>query len=674
MESGWLDALLQWIQQHPNWAGALIFLSAFLETLAIVGLLMPGALILFGFGTLVGLDALSLQTAWLWCSAGAIAGDGVSFWLGAHYQERLRNMWLFRRYGRMITRGERYFQRHGMKSVFVGRFVGPVRPVIPMTAGMLGMSWRRYLPTNVLASLLWAPFYLLPGVLFGASIEVAASITGRLAVLIGIAVLTGWVLVTIISTIYDFWAPAGSRLLARWLKWTRRHPLGRKLTAGLVDPHAPESGSLMLLAVLLALAAWGFASLMISLPLIDGRPGWDLATARFMATMRNPWTDPLMATLMGLGSTTALLGAAAVVALWLAWRRRFLALAHWGAAAMVGLALSLILGYTLVPDAPAAKLLPGRTAALSVALLGCFAVLIARELPNRRRGWPYVASASLAALIALTHLYFQTTALSHWLAGACLGLIWAFALGLAYRRHKRRSFWAAPPAAFFYGSLLAIGLGTGALWQERTLDRVAPAPTGAPLRADRWVERGWRSLPQARVALRPSARLPLNLQYAGGLSPLAKALSEAGWTAPPVANSATVLKLLSAKLPPHQIPVLPAGVDGAAEALILTPADDRRTERPILRLWPTGRSLRGRSEKPLWVGQVVEQEVASRWALVRWWRDRNPSPQGLEQIADALGDQAEVFRPSGGPMLLELIAPESVAASASAPSGAVPDP
>ena len=652
MDSGWLDQLLQWIQLHPNWSGLLIFVVAFLETLAIIGILMPGALILFGFGTLVGLEALPLRSAWLWCSAGAVAGDGFSFWLGYHFKDRLRSLWLFRRYGYLISRGESYFRRHGMKSVFIGRFVGPVRPIIPVTAGMLGMPVRRYLPTNIFASLLWAPFYLLPGVLFGASIEVAASITGRLALLLGLAVVAGWIVVTLVRNIYDFYAPAGSKLLARWLRWSRAHPVGRRLTAGLVDPHAPESGSLMLLALLLGTVAWAFAWLMISLPLIDGRPGWDVATETFMASLRTPWTDPLMATLMGLGSTPALLGASALVALWLIWRRRFLATAHWVAAAIVGLILSLILGFTLVPAAPAATLLPGRTAALSVAVLGFFAVLVARELPNRRRGWPYVVSASIAAVIALTHLYFGTTQLSHWLAGAFLGLIWAFALGLGYRRHKRRSFWAAPPAAIFYAGLLAIGLASGWLWQDRTLDRIAPPPDGPPLSARSWLAYDWQTLPLRRTALRPTARLALNFQYAGNLATLERALQESGWIRPQVADLTSTLKLLSPDLAPSELPVLPAGVDGAAEALILMRDHLDNGERLLLRIWPTGRTLNGISGRPVWVGQVVEQRVANRYKLIRWWRDQRASERGLQLVIEALRGRAAVTQVEGGPALI----------------------
>jgi len=65
-----------------------------------------------------------------------------------------------------------------------GRFVGPVRPVIPAVAGMMQMPAGRFLAVNVASALVWAPAYLLPGIAFGASLELAAEVAGRLAVLV----------------------------------------------------------------------------------------------------------------------------------------------------------------------------------------------------------------------------------------------------------------------------------------------------------------------------------------------------------------------------------------------------------------------------------------------------------------------------------------------------------
>ena len=95
----------------------------------------------------------------------------------------------------MLKNGETFFHRHGGKSVLFGRFVGPVRPVIPVVAGMLGMGSLHFGIVNVLSAIGWALVYILPGVFFGTSLAVAGAVSTRLAVLILLILATSWVFV-----------------------------------------------------------------------------------------------------------------------------------------------------------------------------------------------------------------------------------------------------------------------------------------------------------------------------------------------------------------------------------------------------------------------------------------------------------------------------------------------
>ena len=78
MESGWTQELLGWLNAHPGWGIAIVFLVAFFESLALIGLLLPGIRILFGVGTLIGLGVLDLIPIWIAGSRGAFLGDTVS--------------------------------------------------------------------------------------------------------------------------------------------------------------------------------------------------------------------------------------------------------------------------------------------------------------------------------------------------------------------------------------------------------------------------------------------------------------------------------------------------------------------------------------------------------------------------------------------------------------------
>ncbi len=191
-----LQSILDWISGHPHLAGAAVFLIAFAESLALVGLIMPGAALLFGIGALVAAGTISLPFAWIAASLGAFCGDGLSFWLGHHYRERLVHLWPLSLYPEHLKRGERFIQRHGVASIIVGRFVGPVRPIVPAVAGTLGMPVRQYLPVNIGASILWAPAYLLPGMLAGETFAYATETLGNwflpIAVVVVVVVGVWW--------------------------------------------------------------------------------------------------------------------------------------------------------------------------------------------------------------------------------------------------------------------------------------------------------------------------------------------------------------------------------------------------------------------------------------------------------------------------------------------------
>ena len=166
-----LNQLLEWVSLHPVWSGIIVFLVAMAESLAIIGVVVPGVVMMFGFGALISTGALSFWPTFGWAVAGAIIGDGLSFFLGVYYRDRLTNLWPFSKHPKTLQQGVEFFQRYGGKSVAIGRFFGPVRAIIPLVAGMLDMPAKRFIAANVASALVWAPAYLLPGIILGASLE-----------------------------------------------------------------------------------------------------------------------------------------------------------------------------------------------------------------------------------------------------------------------------------------------------------------------------------------------------------------------------------------------------------------------------------------------------------------------------------------------------------------------
>jgi undecaprenyl-diphosphatase len=144
-----------------------VFGVALAESLAIVGVLVPGVIILLGAGALIGAGVLDFWDITAWAVAGAIVGDGLSYWLGHHFEYLTARWRWFRLHPDHLERGIRFFQDYGDISIALGRFFGPIRAIVPLVAGLMRMPPKRFFIANVLSALVWAPAYLAPGILLG---------------------------------------------------------------------------------------------------------------------------------------------------------------------------------------------------------------------------------------------------------------------------------------------------------------------------------------------------------------------------------------------------------------------------------------------------------------------------------------------------------------------------
>jgi membrane protein DedA with SNARE-associated domain len=148
---------LAFIKANPAWAALVIGLTAFGESFVFLSLLFPGTVILIASGALISdgvLDPISPVLAGI---VGAVLGDAVSFWIGQKFGPFLPKVWPFKSDPERLTRGIRFFESYGAASIFVGRFFGPLRAVVPLVAGMMHMPPGRFYLANVLSAVIWAP-------------------------------------------------------------------------------------------------------------------------------------------------------------------------------------------------------------------------------------------------------------------------------------------------------------------------------------------------------------------------------------------------------------------------------------------------------------------------------------------------------------------------------------
>lgn len=164
---GLTEALLAFIKAHQDWAVAVMLVTAFCESFAFLSLLFPGTVLLIAAGALAKSGTLPYLPIMAGAIIGAVAGDTVSYWIGVRVGGGVAKIWPFTRHRDLLPRGIRFFARHGGKSVFIGRFFGPIRAVIPLAAGIMEMPPQRFWVANIASALAWAPMLILVGDVIG---------------------------------------------------------------------------------------------------------------------------------------------------------------------------------------------------------------------------------------------------------------------------------------------------------------------------------------------------------------------------------------------------------------------------------------------------------------------------------------------------------------------------
>ena len=154
------EALLTFFSHHMVLGLLFAFGVAFLEALPIIGTVVPGSITMTIVGILIGTHTLPFFTGITACTLGAYAGDCLSFAVGYRYQSSITRVWPFSRYKKMLFYAKSFVEKHGGKSVFIGRFIGPTRSCVPLVAGMLGLRWAVFIVVAFFSSIGWSCFIL----------------------------------------------------------------------------------------------------------------------------------------------------------------------------------------------------------------------------------------------------------------------------------------------------------------------------------------------------------------------------------------------------------------------------------------------------------------------------------------------------------------------------------
>lgn len=602
----WLISALGWIQAHPAEAALILALAAAVEGLFLIGMLIPGSLLMFSAGAIAVAGEIPLTPVMLVAALGAWLGDCFSFYLGWRYRHHLPAIAARLRAPGAIARGEQFFARHGGKSIVLGRLIGPLRPLVPAIAGASAMRPSHFMAIDLIAALLWAPAYALPGVLVGATISLAAEVTTRLGLLAALIFGLIWLVWWLVTHMVRLFQNHAEPWLLQAMDWSHKHRRLQRLGPALADPAQPETPVLLIsLAVLGSLtwlsgAVWWGGLAHPAPPLVD-----DLAYDTLAALLTSS-VHPLAIHLNAIASQQVTLLVGVGMLLLFASQRQARLAAHWSAGllggGLLGLALPGSAGQLIGPDTLLSP--PTLTAASLSVWFSLAGLLTTRRGPGVRISL-YLAVGFICGLMLLARLMLGQISFSQSLLSVLMCLSWASLLTLGYRRHLRGS---RPPPLSPTLALASLLLVVGVI--------LVRPPAGMPPHLS------WDDPERS-----PSR---INLMWQGPLPQIRESLSTNGWDV----EVTTPAKLYINWLLPDSAtrPPAPQWLAGQRPALRYTRQLDSG-ETLIVRLWPDGEDR--------WLGQVGQLSMR-HWAGLLHVPVTDQEPQAAAWLAQNLAAEWRV--------------------------------
>lgn len=441
------ERILEIVSLLGSWGYLIIFLAAFLESSAFLGLFVPGESIVIIAGVLSSQGYLDLGDSIAVISLGAVLGDSTGYALG-----HILGRGYFERHGRLffisarhIEKADEYFRAHGGKTVFFGRFVGFLRAMAPFAAGISRMPYGRFFAYNLAGGVLWAASFTLLGYFFGLSWQTVEKWAGRAGVFVF------FILLVIVGFVYLYrellkrQAPLRSWFLERYGRllsspfikaFAGKHP---GLTTFVTERLSPgDYLGAHLTAGLLLSAAFIWLLSRVMEDVINGESlvmadQWVLASIHYF---RTPFVTAVMRFAARLGGSLEISAAGLLVCLYLLIKKRGDYLAGLLTGLLGGGVLTIVLKSVfrrLGPLGPGGRGplieatygLPGGHALVSVVFYGMIAYFLVRDMRSwRRQVFISLSALFIILLTGFARIYLQSDRVTEALAGYAAGLLW----------------------------------------------------------------------------------------------------------------------------------------------------------------------------------------------------------------------------------------------------------
>jgi membrane protein DedA with SNARE-associated domain len=608
MFAEYLKPITIWIGAHPEWALVLTFIISFSESLAIIGSVIPGSITMTAIGILAGSGVMRIDFTFVAAILGAIAGDSVSYMLGYVFRHRLVNIWPFSRYPSWLSLGKSYFEKHGGKSVLLGRFIGPLRSIVPVIAGMLHMNKWHFLLANTISAIGWSILYLLPGVLIGAaSHNLSSESASRLFVVILILLFIVWLISITLK-----WVFKHINLLLRinlhkfWL-WSKNHPRFTYylnwLTPINENDHYPTASLIIVWLISLIVS--------IAITLIVFESSWTETINNpiylFFQTLRVYGLDIFFIFLNFICNPIALFSLILSITFYSVFFRDWRTLKYW---LSLTLTTSIIIFLGSLIDVPEPAHLirysirlsfPAPTLTFATAFFGFLIFYINTRYRHPITSGIKIFLAVYLALVGIGQLYLGDNWLTGILSAYSIGFTIALTHWILYRRITAINPTTSLPIIISFIFLLCTGVTSFALNYQRVLQMHTPVYQNFILSNDLWWSQKKPMLP-LYTSNRMGKHISLfNLQYAGSIAQLEKTLVNHGWKKQSPSFFYTLL-LRVGGVDKTKLPLINPLFLNKRPSLVMTFKPENKPLL-ILKFWRSNYFL-SNIDQPIWLGSL----------------------------------------------------------------------
>lgn len=189
--------LTELVTDYGPWVYGILFLIIFCETGLVVTPFLPGDSLLFVAGMLAGAGLLDPIWLMLLLILAAILGDSVNYsigrWVGPAVFRKEEGRFFKKKH---LEYTQRFYERHGGKTIIIARFVPIVRTFAPFVAGIGNMVYRRFLAYNVAGAILWVVSLVTAGYFLGDLPVIKDNLT---------AVIFGIIFISLLPGLIEYW-------------------------------------------------------------------------------------------------------------------------------------------------------------------------------------------------------------------------------------------------------------------------------------------------------------------------------------------------------------------------------------------------------------------------------------------------------------------------------------